>query len=374
MIYREFGNTGIKVSALGFGCMRLPMTQKDGAEVVDDTLAIPMLEKAVELGINYFDTAWLYCNQDSQRVVGAALQSVRDRVYISTKPPLFLLRKPEDFDGYIVRSLERMGLEYIDFIHFHSLSYKLWEDIVLPLKLIDRAEQVKSKGLIRHLSFSFHSDEDRMVELIDTGAFSSVLGQYSLIDRRNEKLFAYAKSKGVGTAVMGPLMGGNITDGDKALLALMESRASTAAEMGLRFVWGLPSVDVVLSGMSTMEQLIENVGYANGADSIPAEERQALIDRSEALSKLNDLYCTYCQYCYVCPHGIKPGRIFNLYNRHHVWGLSRSVKWRLAHRGPLDKWAEPTVCTECGDCAARCPQKIDIPAELKRVWPIIRDL
>ena len=374
MIYRDFGNTGIKVSVLGFGCMRLPMTQRDGVEVVDDALVIPMLDKAVELGINYFDTAWLYCNQDSQRVVGAALQAVRDKVYISTKPPLFLLKKPEDFDDYLVRSLERMGLEYIDFIHFHSLSYKLWQDIVLPLKLIDRAEQAKSKGLIRHLSFSFHSDEDRMVELIDTGAFSSVLGQYSLIDRRNENLFAYAKSKGVGTAVMGPLMGGNITDGDEALLALMESKASTAAEMGLRFAWGLPSVDMVLSGMSTMEQLIENAGYANGADSIHADERQALIDRSEAISKLNDLYCTYCQYCYVCPHGIRPGRIFHLYNRHHVWGLSSSVKRMLAHRSPLDKWAEPTVCTECGDCSARCPQKIDIPAEMKRVWPIIRDL
>ena len=374
MNYRDFGNTGIRVSALGFGCMRLPMTHTDEKSMVNDELAIPLLQKAVELGINFFDTAWFYCGNDSQRAVGAALRPVRDKVYISTKLPLFLVHKPEDFDEYLERSLEQMGLDYLDFNHFHALTYATWKEKILPLKLIDRAEKAKAKGLIRHLSFSFHGDADKMAELIDTNAFSSILGQYNLADRRNEGVFAYAKERGLGTAVMGPLMGGGLSDGGTAFLERMGSKASTASEMGLRFVWGLPAVDMALSGMSDLQQLEENARYANEAGNIPAEERQALINRSQALEGINDLYCTNCNYCNVCTQKIRPGQIFQLYIRHHVWGLDKSVRKRLADTGPWGLKADPSVCTQCGACAERCPQKLDIPAELARVWPILRAL
>lgn len=374
MIYRDFGNTGIRVSVLGFGCMRLPMTEKDGKMMVNDELATPLMQKAVELGINFFDSHWFYCNYDSQRAVGAALRNLRDKVYISTKIRLNLIEKPGDFDEYLKRALDQMGLEYLDFYHFPALSYQTWKEKILRLKLIDQAEKAKSKGLIRHLSFSFHSDADKMSELIDTEAFSSILGQYNIVDRRNEDAFAYAKSKakGLGTMVMGPLMGGVLTDGGKTFLERMESNASTASEMGLRFVWGLPSVDMVLSGMSSLPQLIENVEYAGRAENIPAEERQALIDRSSALSELNDLYCTNCNYCHGCPKNIRIGRVFHLYLQHHIWGLSEAVRKRIAEDG--FGGADPSLCTECGACVERCPQNINIPAELKRVRSVLLDL
>jgi len=374
MIYREFGNTGLRVSALGFGCMRVPMTQKDGKIIVDDELTTPLLRRAVELGVNFFDTAWFYNNNDGQRAVGAALAPVRDKVYISTKVPIMLVEKTEDFCDFLEKSLEQMGLEYLDFNHFHGLNYQTWQEKILPLKLIDEAEKAKAKGLIRHLSFSFHGDADKMGELIDTGAFSSVLGQYNVADRRNEAVFEYAKSRGLGTAVMGPLMGGNFTVGGKRLLERMGSGASSAAEMGLRFVWGMPAVDMALSGMNAMEQLEENVRYAEEANSVPAEERQALIERGQALLDLNDLYCTGCDYCDVCPEGIKPGRMFQMYIQHNVWGLSDSIPARLAMKGPWGPGTKPSECTECGVCAEHCPQKIDIPAELKRVWPVLESL
>ena len=375
MIYRDFGNTGARVSALGFGCMRLPMTQKDGNSMVDDDLATPLLQKAVDLGINFFDTHWFYCNFDSQRAVGAALRSMRDKVYISSKIRLDLVQIPEDFIKYLEISLEQMGLEYLDFYHFPAMSYHTWKEKVLPMKLIDQAEKAKSKGLMRHLSFSFHSDTDKMGELIDTGAFSSILGQYNLVDRRNEDIFDYAKSKGLGTMVMGPLMGGMLTDGGKTFLERMESKASSAAEMALRFVWGLPSVDMVLSGMSNLRQLEENVKYVNRTENIPEQERQALIDRSHALRELNDLYCTNCNYCSVCPENIRIGRIFHMYLQHNIWGLSEAVRKRVASGsfGPRGG-ADPSVCTECRACVERCPQNIDIPAELKRVWNILLEL
>ena len=369
MLYRTFGNTGLSVSILGFGCMRLPMTMKDGIQVVDDERAVPLLRRAVECGVNFFDSAWFYCNNDSQRAMGAALRPLRDKVYISSKVPLHLIRKAEEFDEYLERALEQMGIAYLDFHHFHGLTYTSWKEKILGLKLLDRAEKAKAKGLIRHLSFSFHGDPDKMPELIDTGAFSSILGQYNLVDRANEEVFAYAKSKGLGTAVMGPLVGGSITDGGSALVERMESGASSAAEMGLRFVWGTPSVDILLSGMHTLEQLEENVTYANRAGSISPEERQALIDRGHVLSALNDLYCTGCQYCNVCPEGINPGKLFQMYIQHTVWGLTNSIARRLSATGLRSPGTFPTACTNCGACAARCPQKIDIPRTLQQIWP-----
>jgi len=378
MTYRDFGKTGIKVSPLGFGCMRLPMTEKDGKAVVDDDLAGPLLLKAVELGINFFDTHWFYCNYDSQRAVGKALKSVRDKVYISSKIRLDLVVEPPDFIEYLKRSLDLMGLDYLDFYHFPALSYKTWKEKVLPMKLIDQAEKAISQGLMKRLSFSFHSDPDKIHEVIDSGAFSTMLGQYNLVDRRNEEAFDYAKSKGLGTMVMGPLMGGVLTDGGQTFLKQMESSASSPAEMSLRFAWSHPSVDMVLSGMSNIEQLLENVSYAERAENIPAEERKALIDRSQTLNELKDLYCTNCNYCHACPENIAIGRIFTFYLQHKIWGLGESVKKRIAQGGggwwgPPRK-IDPSSCTECGACLSACPQKIDVPNELKRVWAILNNL
>ena len=378
MVYRKFGNTGIEVPILGFGCMRLPMTEKDGKAVVNDELAGPLMRRALELGINFFDTHWFYCNYDSQRAVGAALGSVRDKVHLSSKIRLDLFDKPEGFIDYLKRSLDLMQLDYLDFYHFPALSYKTWTDKIVPLKLLDEAHKAISQGLMKRLSFSFHSDVDKMKEIIDSGAFSTMLGQYNLVDRRNEEIFYYAKSKGLGTMVMGPLMGGVLTDGGKTFLEQMGSNASSPAEMSLRFAWSHPAVDMVLSGMSNIEQLEENVSYANKAGDIAPEERQALIDRSESLKELNDLYCTNCNYCHGCPENIAIGRIFTFYLQHKIWGLGESVKKRLAQGGggwfgPPRK-IDPSSCTECGVCLQTCPQKINVPAELKRVWPILQGL
>ena len=379
MVYRPLGNTGINVSALGFGCMRLPMTKENDKEIVNDELATPLLKRAVELGINFFDSHWFYCNYDSQRAVGKALKDIRSKVYLSTKIPMWLVEKPEDFDDYLAKALDQMGLEYLDFYHLPYLNYRTWKDKILPLKLLDRAEKAKAKGLIRHLSFSFHGDADKMPELIDTGAFSTVMGQYNIVDRTSEELFAYAKDKGVGTIVMVPLMGGVLTDGGKTFMERMEYDKldhvpSTAAEMALRFTWSLPAVDMVLSGMTTLTQLEENVAYSLNADNIPQKERQALISRSNEVNTINDLFCTTCNYCHECPLEIKIDQIFQLYNQHNVWGLTDAVRTRRKQEPPFGLTADPASCTGCGVCVKRCPQNIDIPAELKRVWPVLMGL
>lgn len=148
----------------------------------------------------------------------------------------------------------------------------------------------------------------------------------------------------------------------------LEYKPATAAEMALRFVWGLPSIDMVLSGMSNLQQLEENVAYAKNVGNIPQAERDALIKKSDSINSLNDLFCTTCNYCHECPLEIKIKDVFQLYNQHHVWGLTDAVRSRI--NAKLD----PTACTACGVCVKRCPQKIDIPGELKRVWPVLSSL
>jgi hypothetical protein len=368
MVYRTLGNTGIQASILGFGCMRLPMTTQNGTERVDDALATPLLHRAVDLGVNFFDAHWFYCNYDSQRAIGEALRNVRDKIYLSTKLAMWLVEKPEDFDDYLNRALEQLGVEYLDFYHFPHLSYRRWKEQILPLKLLDRAEKAKAKGLIRHMSFSFHSDPQKMHELIDTGAFATVMGQYNLVDYSNEPVFSYAKSRDMGTIVMVPLMGGILTQGGQTFVNKMKSQAASAAEMALRFVYASPNVDVVLSGMSTLAQLEENAEIAKKAGEILPAEREALIFRAHTLHGLNDLLCNNCNYCHECPKGIKIGQVFKLYLHHTIWGLGESIRAQRGNGTPFGFENDPASCDGCGACVTRCPQNIDIPKKLKHVW------
>ena len=373
MKYRNFGKSGERISALGFGCMRLPMMEKDGRETVNDELAIPLLRRAVELGVNYFDTAWGYCNGDSQYTVGRALKPFRDQVLISTKLPMPEVHCTEDFDRFLDASLERLDTDHIDFYHFHGINFACYEEKILGYGLIDRAERALADGRIRHLSFSFHDAAPRMKTLCDTGLFSSVLCQYNLVDRKNEESMAYCAGNGMGVVVMGPLGGGNITNGGPEFLRKFSLPAKTPAELALKFVWGNPSVSCALSGMQTLEELEENVRLAEFADTVGGEAWNKLVGESDELMKLADLYCTGCRYCDVCPRGIRPFAAMIEYNRMHVWGLAEGARARYGRakaRGELNI----IDCIGCGACSERCPQKLDIPTELDRIDRIFSDL
>lgn len=371
MEYREFGKTGLQISALGFGTMRLPEVCRGGVWQVDDEIATPLIRAAYDAGINYYDTAWGYCHEDGQRAVGRAIAPFRENIYLSTKLPLWNLDDPQDFWKYLMTALERLDTGYIDFYHFHALNRKLW-DKVRELKLLDKMERARSLGLIRHVSFSFHDDPALLEEIVDTGAFDSLLCQYNLIDRTNEKAMAYAKAAGVGVVVMGPLGGGNIAQGGADFLARFSSDAESAAELALRFVLGNSNVTCALSGMASQEELVQNLAYAARAQGSAREEWAALAGTSDQIRALGDLYCTGCGYCEVCPKGILPASVFKAYNMKTVWGLNKAAARRISSFGSEGASALPEACVRCGACAARCPQKIDIPAELARTWAALR--
>lgn len=367
MIYREFGKSGIKLSALGFGTMRLPEIQDGDTWRVDDDTACSLIREAYDNGINYFDTAWGYCHYDGQRAVGKAIAPFRDKVYLSTKLPLWSLEDPQDFWKYLMTALERLDTGYIDFYHFHALNRDLWKK-VLDLKLLDKMERALSLGLIRHLSFSFHDEPHILKEIADTGMFESLLCQYNLIDRSNEEAMAYAKSKGMGIVVMGPLGGGNIVSGGRDFVSKFTDEDIPASELGLRFVLGNPSVTCALSGMASLDELKENLDIVNRLGSSAQNDWAHLAESTDEIKKLSDLYCTGCGYCEVCPKGIIPASIFKSYNFSKVWGLSKVAASRVTNLGKDGASALPDECMSCRKCAELCPQKIDIPSELTRTW------
>ncbi|MCG8499354.1 MAG: aldo/keto reductase [Firmicutes bacterium] len=366
MQYRDFGNTGIKISALGFGAMRLPEYEKDGKWYVNEDEAIGMMHGAFDLGVNYVDTAYVYCRGNSEVVVGKALKGYRDRVYVSTKMPTWRVKKQGDYRRFLEEQLQKLDAAYIDFYHFHALNQEKWENIVLKFDLLKEAVKAKDEGLIKHISFSFHDKPEVLKRLIDVGLFESLLCQYNLLDRSNEEAIAYAKEKGVGTVIMGPVGGGRLAAPSHIIEQSVGTDVKSTPEVALRFVLGNQNVDCALSGMSSMEMVQENARVASKEEPLSKEDWDKINAMLEETKRLSDLYCTGCDYCMPCPEGIKIPNVFQLMNYHRVYGLTEYAKNQFARLGENKETGQsPLACIECGVCEPKCPQNIQIRAQLK---------
>ena len=369
MQYRKFGNTGVNISALGFGCMRLPEYQaEDGSWHVDQEKTNEMLMRAYDLGVNYFDTAYFYCHENSEIAIGKALAPIRDKVYISTKCPLELVRQPEDFEKQLDRSLAKLGTDYVDFYHFWGINQAAFDDKIVPLGLMDEALKLKEKGKIRHISFSFHDTPEALKHIIDNGpVLESVLLQYNLLDRANEEMIHYAAQKGLGVVVMGPVGGGRLAAPTELAQKLGSGNLNTY-ELALRFVLGNPDVSCALSGMQTTEMVEKNA--AVGSLEVPMTEEQwrQAGESLENLKKFSELYCTGCGYCQPCPKGIKIPTIFQAYTYHNVYGLHDLAK--RTYQGYVNNEKEPGAtskdCVGCGYCEKKCPQHLQVRELLKK--------
>lgn len=370
MIYRKLGRTGLVVSQLGFGAMRLPMKELDGQQVVDRELAIPMLHRAFDLGLNYVDTAVGYCNEDSQRVVGEAVKSwspVNSPKYplvISTKNPYY----GEDERAWwknLEDSLERLQVDSIDIYNHHGINWERYTDAVAP-RIAAWMQRAKEQGLIKHICASFHDSNEALVNLIDTGYVESITLQYNLLDRALEEGIAYAKQKDVGVVVMGPVAGGRLS-GSSEVLGQIVPGVERVPELALRFVLANPNVTVALSGMGTMRMVEENCAIASDHVSLTAEDIETIRGHVAQLTEMAKLYCTGCKYCLPCPQEVNIPHIFELYNLGQVYGL-----WTVAKDGyaefPNRPWVggkQADACIECGLCEEKCPQNIQIREQLK---------
>jgi predicted aldo/keto reductase-like oxidoreductase len=372
MQYRAFGRTGVLTSVLGFGAMRLPMRDKDH---VDRDRAVPLMLRAYELGINYFDSGKFYCGGDSEGALGEALKHMdRSRVQISTK---YAQETPtaDDLRQKFETSLRQLGTDYVDFYHLWGISWQAFtEELSIPGGPVEGLIRLKQEGLVRHLSFSFHSKPSDIPRLVDTGLFETMLCQYNLLDRSNAEGIAYAATKGLGVAIMGPLGGGRLGGPSKAVARLMQDRTHVSSpELALRFVLSNPLVSMALSGMQTIEQLEENVATANRNDPISEEELDNIALAVHENQRLMDLYCTGCKYCEPCPEGVNISEIFRCMNHLRVWDLTAFAKQQYAEIG-VNPWIpgkRADACIECGTCEEKCPQVIAVMDQLKECHRVL---
>lgn len=385
MQYRALGKTGIKVSALGFGCMRLPTL--GAPDQIDEAAATRLLHGAIEAGVNYIDTAWFYHSAaamsgagESEPFVGRALsgkpaEGWRERVHLATKLPQQLIKTREEMDDFLARQLDRLRTDHIDFYLVHGLSGDSWNRM-RDLGVREFLDKARARGLIRHTAFSFHGrkeDFPRIIDEYDAWAFGQL--QYNYIDTDYQAGISglrYAAGKGLGVVVMEPLKGGRLANRlPPEMQAVFDARPEgwSPAEWALRFVWDEPGVSLLLSGMGEESQLKENLRVADkaAAGGISPEMREVYEAARKALLSRTKAECTACRYCQPCPFGVQIPECLAALNAAALWDTKD---------GWLTGWGsikgKPEACTECGKCEEACPQGLPIRRLLKETSAVFQ--
>ncbi|MFC1958562.1 aldo/keto reductase [Chloroflexota bacterium] len=379
MKYRKFGKLDWDVSALGFGAMRLPLIDSDPTNV-DEPLTTRMIRYAIDHGVNYLDTAYPYHSGQGERSVGRALQDgYRERVKLATKLPARMVESAQDFDRFFNEQLERLQTDKINFYLLHGLKSHTWPK-VRDLGVLRWAEGKIADGLIDYLGFSFHDDYEVFKEIVDAydnWTLSQV--QYNYMDieyQAGRRGVEYAAGKGLAVVVMEPLRGGKLSKKPPEQVAEVWETAAekrSPVEWALQWVWNQPEVSMALSGMSTMEQVVENVAIADrsGVGKLTTDEL-ALFDRvREAYRGLSPIPCTNCGYCLPCPNGVAIPSIFQIYNDMIMYNDPRGGRSRYQGRAVLGEKQRADQCIECDECMEACPQEIPISEWLQKAHALL---
>lgn len=371
MRYRTFGRLQWQPSALGFGMMRLPILENDPGRI-DEPLATQMLHYAIDHGVNYVDTAYGYHRGNSEAFVGRALQGgYREKVRLATKLPCWLVKEQDDFDRYLDEQLQRLQSEKVDFYLLHALNQESWQRM-RDLRILERAERALADGRIGAIGFSFHDRYEVFQEIIDAyDGWTFCQIQYNYMDEENQagrRGLEYAAGKGLGVVVMEPVRGGQLANPPPAIQELWDSapRQRSPAEWALQWVWNHPEVSLLLSGMSTMEQVRENIASAerSGPGTLSVEELALIARVRDMYRRLAPIPCTGCEYCQPCPSGVKIPRIFEIYNEAIMYGTPEQARMFY---GWLKEEERADRCAACGECEDKCPQDIAITEWLDRV-------
>lgn len=375
MQYRRLGKLDWRVSALGFGAMRLPLADKETGKV-DEPEAIRMMHYAIDHGVNYVDTAYPYHQGKGEGIVGNALKDrYREKVKVTTKLPVWLVDDAQGFDRYLNEQLERLQMEKVDFYFLHGLTGERWSKM-RDLGVIRWAEKAMAGGRFDHLGFSFHDNFEAFKQIVDGyDNWTSAQVQYNYMDvdyQAGRRGVEYAVSKGLAVVVMEPIRGGQLAKPRGPVAEVWEcaARKRSAAAWALLWVWNQPEISVVLSGMKTMEQVVENVALADSArPGILGPQELGLINRArEAYKGLAPIPCTGCKYCMPCSSGVEIPDIFEMYNEAMTYEDPQEPRWLY---GRLKEEQRADQCTRCGECTDACPQEIDIPGWLEKVHPFL---
>ena len=359
---------------LGFGCMRLPM--KD--DRIDMALLEQMVDTFLEKGFTYFDTAWMYCGNKSEEAMGAALvkRHPRESFTLTTKLPFYMLKTPEDRDMVLQTQLQRTGAGFFDYYLLHDVNY----DSVRTFEAMDCFNWLREKkaaGLVRHMGFSFHGGPELLDRLLtENPDMEFVQLQINYLDWESEsvqarKNYEVACRHGKEIFVMEPVKGGTLANVPAEVEHLLKERDSEAscASWALRFAASLPGVALVLSGMSDMQQLLDNTGFMD--DFHPLTEAEiALCHRcAEIINSKTAIPCTGCAYCVVnCPKNICIPQYFAIYNADQREAVQAGWNSQFNYIGNLTvKYGKPSACIGCAQCEKMCPQHLPIREYLKDV-------
>ena len=405
MKYRKMGSLGWDVSALGFGAMRLPVDkvkdEKTGEMKVNikEDEAIEMIRYAIDNGVNYIDTAYPYHDGESEVLVGKALQDgYREKVHLTTKLPMWLVKKTEDFDAFLNQQIQRLQTNP-DIYLFHGLNKGRIEKIK-NLNLFEKMEQAKAKGLFKYIGFSFHDNFEVFKEIIDMYDWDCCQIQYNYLDIEFQAGTAglkYAGNKDIAVIIMEPIRGGKLAIPEdklnfypeiKKVLELSKIKRTTP-DWALQFIWNHPEVSVVLSGMSRMQQVVENINSANisGINILTEDELATISELRDAYGKYTLAPCTSCGYCLPCPNGVSIPFVLRLLNDLAYWGeigkerisffynnltkTQEEIEKRRSEGEEFDGAA--TLCIKCGECLEKCPQQIEIPDFMEKANEIFEN-
>ena len=370
MTYRTFGRTGWRVSALGLGCMRLPT--RGSSDAVDDPEAIRLIRRAIDGGVNYVDSAHGYHGGRSEVVLGMALaDGYRERVKLVTKMPVWHVKEAADFDRLLDEQLGRLRTDHLDLYLLHALNKDSWHT-VRDLGVLEWAEKATASGRFERFGFSFHDELPVFTEIVDAyDGWTACMVMYNYMNadaRPGRKGVEYAAAKGLAVAVMEPVFGGNLASPPPAVRRMMDAGpvTRTPVDWALQWVWDQPEVSLVLSGMSTVAQVDENLASAarSGPGTLSAEEHLLLEKVATAFTGLQPIPCTECKYCMPCPSGVNIPHNLSLYNKAVMYDRLEDARRWYEETKPA---ARAAACTDCDQCEGKCPQKIAISDWMPRI-------
>lgn len=373
MNYRNFKNYDKKPSALGFGCMRLPTT--DGvasSENIDEEESIKMIRYAIDNGLNFIDTAYPYHGQKSELLVAKALKDgYREKVMLSTKCPMWFVKTEDDFDKYLNEQLEKLETDYLDYYFLHALNEGAWKTIC-DLKILEKAEQAKKEGKIKNIGFSFH-DKLEAFETILNGydKWDFCMLQLNYVDTEYQGGLTGIKqayAKGLDIFVMEPLQGGKIANLPPKFKKVFDESGfeKSEVEWAFDFIWNMPEISIVLSGMSTMEQVKTGIEYASRSSvgMLSKKEVDAIENVGQMFRDLKAVPCTKCSYCMPCHKGVNIPNVLTLYNEVNLYDDFEKTKNTYDKMNDANKAHN---CIDCKICEKMCPQKIKIGTEMQKI-------
>ncbi len=365
MQYRKLEKLGLEVSLLGLGTMRFPMLNEND---IDKKQVEEMVEYAMKNGVNYFDHAWFYHDYKSETLMGEILSKYdRSSFYMADKMPLWECKSEEDVEKLFAQQLENLQTDYIDFYLVHAVSKERIKQVE-ELKVIEKLERWRDEGKIKYIGFSYHDDSETFAKAVDLYDWDFSLIQLNYVDINHQqgiKGYELLKSKGIPAFIMEPVKGGKLASFNNEINKIFTDydNSVSIASWAVKWLANLDNVKVIVSGMSSLSQIKDNIETVSNFKKLTREEEQLIDTVYNKLSQYAKVDCTACNYCMPCPTGVNIPKVFTTFNDYQMYNNEKELEsaYKMLH----EKQQLASQCVDCNKCIPLCPQKLEIPTLLR---------